>query len=1278
MTDKRIRWALALALAAALSGAVPAAQLDGPATIYYDLYKVPTIAAQTEHDAIFLQGYQHAKNRFFQMDFQRRLFSGRVSELVGSSGLSQDVQLRTLGLRRAAERSLLVQTPESMAWLQAYADGVNAWLQDTTQALPLEYGALETTRAGIPLWTPLDSLTMAKGLAFGLSFDLGDINRTLALLNFRGVCTAIGCNGLQLYNDDLWRVQPFELQASIPSPPLFTPEPTPPVPNDEPVAEYLNDPALYEGLQSYRETISDIPILKSALERDSGETGSNWWVAAGANTDSGYPMLANDPHLSLGTPATFYENHLTVAGGINVTGVSFPGTPGVVIGCNDTICWGATVNAQDVTDVFNEVLVMSGGSPVATIFNGAPVPLQFIPQTFMVNVIGDSVPNNQVNAGVPASSGGVTMIVPRRNNGPIVQVQANSASPTGFIGFAVAYTGWSATHEVETLRRFARAASMTDFKAALQYFDVGSQNWSYADVNGNIAYYTSGELPLREDLQTLLGPAGLVHPGLIRDGTNTNKHQWLPQGATPLEPNQALSTRILPFSEMPQVENPASGYVLNANNDPIGTTFDNVTWNQFRAGFNGVLYLSAGYASGERMGRIQRLFADILAGSGTLSVSEAMAVQANNQILDAQILSPHLLNAYANAIAPGAPPELQAIVADPRIGEAIARLTAWDFSTPTGIQQGFDPGDNPAALMPPSADEAARSVAATIYSVWRGQMIQRVIDTTLATLPVSLVAYTPPSDQAISALRRFLDNYAINGGTGASLINFFRVPGVVDQAVARDIILLQSLQNGLNLLASPAFSNAFAGSTNLDDYRWGKLHRIVFAHFLGASGPGTAFNMPPPGHPLNVSPTLPGIARAGGRQSVDAAAHDARADGLNEFMFSSGPARRVIATMTPGCPQVLEVIPGGENGNPGQPNSTDQLFLWLVNAYKPLPVCQADVLATTVQTVSLACGNGVRDPGEACDDGDADNGDGCTDTCIVAPVITCLSPDVAASATTCTASIACSAVASCSEGTPSCDPDGTYGLGDTDVAVTCGAASATCTATVSDTTAPVVTVTTVPTYLWPPNHRMASVTATVTVSDACDGSTTVVLADATSSEPDDGVDDGHTTNDIQDATLGTADFLVKLRAERSSSGPGRTYTLTYEATDDGGNTGSGSADVVVPYSLGDIVEPLSLTVTGKTGTVLQWGEVDGAVHYDAIRGDLASLRIDGSSVDLGQVVCLERRSLDTTTAGHEDGDLPEPGQAFFYAVQFYDGVQDSSYGSMSVGRSRVVSGGACP
>jgi len=1286
MTDKkRVRWTvLAAAIAFGVFGVAAAAQLDGPANIVYDQFHVPTVVAQTEHDAIFLQGYLHAKNRLFQMDFQRRLFSGRVSELVGSSGLSQDIQLRTLGLRRAAERSLPVQNAEALAWLQAYSDGVNAFLQDTSQPLPIEYGALEITRAGIPLWTPTDCLTMAKGLAFGLSFDLGDINRTLALLNYRGVCTAVGCNGLQLYNDDLWRVAPFESGVSIPSAPLFAANPEPTIPDNEALPSYVSDPSFYSMVESYRSQVADIPILKKALESDYGEMGSNWWIVNGANSESGHPMLANDPHLSLGAPATFYEVHLNVTGGINVTGVSFPGTPGVVIGCNDTICWGATVNGMDVTDVFNEVLLAQipgqPTTPTAILFEGNPEPLQFIPQTFFVNVF-DGVPNNQANANVPASSGGVTTIVPRRNNGPIVQVSFNAASPTPLTGLSVAYTGWSATHEVETLRRFARASSMQDFKDALQFFDVGSQNWAYADVNGNIAYYTSGELPLRQDLQTQFFPAGLLHPGLIRDGTNTNKHQWLPMSGPP-EPNQALSTQILPFAEMPQVENPPSGYIINANNDPIGTTLDNTTWNQFRLGFNGVLYLSAGYSSGERLGQIQRQFNTLLAGTNTLSVSESAAVQANNKLLDAEILSPYLLTAYANATAPGADPALAAIVADPRIGDAIGRLSAWDFSTPTGITEGYDPGDNPAALATPAAPEINASIAATVFSVWRGQVVQRVVDGTLATLP-TLSNFPPPSDQAMAALRRFLDNYAINGGVGSSLVNFFRVPGVADPAVARDIILLESLRNGLNLLASNTFAPAFGNSTDLNSYRWGKLHRIVYSHYLG--GP---FNIPPSGAPAPVNPlgaALPGFPRSGGRGAIDAASHDARADGLNEFMFSSGPARRLLATMTPGCPQVQEVIPGGENGAPGSPNGTDQLAYWLVNANKPLPVCLSEVIANGVQTDHLSCGNGVRDPGEACDDGNTNNGDGCNSACRVSPVITCLAPTVSADSASCTAEVACTAVATCAGGlATTCAPGTPYALGTTDVTIQCGTspddASASCPVTVVDTTPPVVTVTTTPTYLWPPNHKMSTVTATVTAVDACDPNPTIVLVSATSSEPDDAPSgtDGHTTGDVQGASTGTADLQVQLRSERDSDGSGRTYTLTYQATDASGNQASASGAVAVPLALADVVEPINLTLQGATATRVSWGEVQGALRYDVIRGDLASLRIDGSNVDLGTVTCIEHGSLDTNTTGNEDTAIPEPGRVFFYAVQFNDGIQDSSYGSESVGRARVVSGGECP
>ena len=1274
-------------LAIWMAGAALAAELDAPAKIVFDQYRVPTIVTETEHDAIFLQGYMHARDRLFQMDFQRRLFSGTVSELVGSSAIPQDVQLRTLGLRRAAERSLPVQTPEVEAWLEAYSDGVNAFLENESEPLPPEYGLLELDRGGIPPWTPTDSLTMAKGLAFGLSFDLGDIDRTLALLNFLGVCEAIGCNGLQLFQDDLYRTAPFEANLSIPpSPPPPGPdEEDPEPPDDETHPDYLSDPKFESLVQEYRDEIDDVPILETALESDYTELGSNWWVVSGDLSDSGHPMLANDPHLALGTPATFYEVHLNVTDGINVTGISFPGAPGLVLGCNDVICWGASVNPMDVTDVYNEVLLaLDPGQPTTpthTVFDGNPEPLQFIPQTYLFNFIGNGVPNTLADAGVPADQGGVTLIVPRRNNGPIVNVSFDPEAPDPFTGLSVHYVGWSATQELETFRRFARAESMQDFKDALQFFDVGSQNWAYADINGNIAYYTSGELPIREDLQTLFFPDGLITPALIRDGTHESKHEWLPLQNP--QPNQALSTEILPFAEMPQTENPAAGYILNGNNDPIGTTFDNVSWNQFRAGFNGLKYLSSGYAPGFRVGRIQRLFDDLLASGGTLSEAESIAVQGNNQLLDAEVLTPFLLDAYDNATAEGAPPELTDIVADARVGEAIGHLAAWDFSTPTGIDEGYDPGDIPGVPGPPAAGESDASVAATIYAVWRSHVVKRVIDGTLANLPVPLDGFAPGTAQAMSALRTFLEDYPIKGGTGASLINFFEVPGVADQDVARDIILLESLQGGLDLLASEEMAPAFGMSTNQDDYRWGRLHRIVFAHVLDGG-----LNIPPPGSPDNLAPDLPGFSRAGGMGTVDASAHSARSDGLNEFMFDSGPARRVVVTLTPDGPEVHEVLPGGESGVAGSPQQTDQLVLWLVNDFHVLPVSLAGVNEIAVETLTIECGDAVVGPGEQCDDGNLDGNDGCNAQCRITPIIACLDPTVSADADTCTAAIGCDVIASCSdpEGgavTFVCNPGGPYALGATDVTVDCDDAqgdvtAVVCQATVVDTTPPSISVVVSPDELWPPNHRMVEIQADVTADDAC-GPPTFVLESITSDEPDnaEGDGDGDTNNDIQNADLGTDDVLFDLRAERDGNGDGRVYTVTYTATDGSGNQASAAATVNVPHDQGGGNEPIDVELRKNgAGTALTWTRVPGSQHYNVVRGTLSELQNVEEGYDLPVVICIESASPNENTNGDEDPEIPARGEVFIYLVEYDDG-DNSDYGTESAAKPRRVLSGDC-
>src|SRR6266849_2780428 len=185
--------------------------LKAAARITRDTDVFAHVRAQNEHDLFFLQGYVHAQDRLFQMDVSRREASGTLAELLGPAALPQDVQLRTLGLRRAAVRSLAVISPRTRTALEAYADGVNAFVG--SHPLPLEYGGLELTQ--FQPWTALDSLAVAKLIAFGLSFDL-DIDPTIALLSYQKAGGLLGFNGTKLFFEDLVRSAPFDPASTVP------------------------------------------------------------------------------------------------------------------------------------------------------------------------------------------------------------------------------------------------------------------------------------------------------------------------------------------------------------------------------------------------------------------------------------------------------------------------------------------------------------------------------------------------------------------------------------------------------------------------------------------------------------------------------------------------------------------------------------------------------------------------------------------------------------------------------------------------------------------------------------------------------------------------------------------------------------------------------------------------------------------------------------------------------------------------------------------------------
>ena len=940
----RTRLIIALLLVAVAATAVAKPMkvpgLKSSVKVIRDIDGIPHIIASNEHDLVFVQGYVHAQDRFFQMDVSRRLASGTLAELLGQPALGSDVELRTFGLRRAAELSLPALSPETQAGLQAYADGVNFFL--ATQPLPPEYGVLEITQS--EPWTPLDSVVIGKLIAFGLSFDL-DVSFTEALVSYQIAGGALGFDGTKLFFEDLFRTQPFDPAATIPDAlGALASSATKSVAVNASTKQL--DPAIVRLAEDYIDRIQDIPVLKNALEARNKPQDSNEWAIAPSRSASGQALLANDPHLALDTPATWYQNHLRARpAGVDVVGSSFAGVPYVVLGQNRHITWGATVNPMDVTDTYQEQVVPCTEPPLnlCTIYLGSPETIIPIPEAFRYNVVGDTVPDNLALAPAGGTVGGVfippaTLIVPRRNNGPIISI--NMA--TGF-ALSVQYTGFSPTREFDAFRTFNFAKNVDDFIGGLQFIDFGSQNFSYMDTDGNIAYFTSAEMPIREDLQA--GTINGVPPFIIRNGLGGN--EWLPVSNP--QPHQAVPFEILPFSEMPKLINPASGYFINANNDPTGNTRDNNAFNELRPG-GGIFYLNPGYAIGTRAGRITQVLEGRLA-AGPVSIDDMQEIQADVVLLDAQVFSPLISQAFANATSSGADPVLVAFAGDPRLADAVGRLDTWDYSTPTGLPEGYDASDEEGNRAAPSAAEVGHSIAATIYSVWRGQMIANTIDTVLDALGLP----RPPSSLSMTAMRNLFDQYGTQFGVGASGLDFFNVPGVTDPFARRDILILKSLQDALNLLAGPSFNPAFGGSTDQNDYRWGRLHRIVLDHPLGPP-----FDTPPAGGAFPPSfPDLPGLSVDGGFGVVDASSHSARADDSGDFMFGSGPSRRYVGTASPTHPGIngRTVLPGGESGVLGSPLYANILGRWLTNDSYDIRQRMHDVQQSAASTQKFVPGH---------------------------------------------------------------------------------------------------------------------------------------------------------------------------------------------------------------------------------------------------------------------------------------------------------------------------------
>jgi penicillin G amidase len=887
--------------------------LRAAASVVRDVDGVPHIKAANEHDLFFLQGWQHADDRLFQMDVTRRRASGTLAELLGSSALPSDVQLRTFGLRRSAERTMSVLSRKTRRELRAYADGVNAWI--ARNELPGQYARVQVTK--VQPWGPVDSVLALKLVSFGLSFDL-DIDRTTAVQAY----DAAGLDGRTAVFGDLTPFAPFNQASPVIDATRRPPEAgtrTSPALPGEPVVSR----AVARMATRYLKRAKKAPTIVDALNRDA-ERGSNSWVIGGRHTANGRPLLASDPHLGLESPALFSPIDLE-GGGFDVQGDSFPGSPYVILGQNRNIAFGATTHFTDVTDTFVEQVRSDPASPsgLSTVYKGRLEPIVAIDETFRVN---PRTPGRQNALDVVPPGGAIpaqTFIVPRRNNGPLVTVNRTAGT-----ALSVQYTGFSPTTDLDAFRGFNVARDVGDFRDALQSFDLGTQHFTYADRKGNIAYFTNGEVPIREDLQ-----AGRVDgnpPYLLRDGTGGN--EWLPVKNT--RPHQSVPYEIVPFREMPKTVNPPAGFVVSSNNDPTGNTFDNDVLNQVRPG-GGIFYLSFVH-NGFRAGRVTDMVRAAIR-QGPITAADVATMQADTTTIDGQFFTP-IITAALDRARNSSTPELAALAKDPRIVEAVGRLGRWNHTYPTGIPEGYDAADRDGRLGAPSRQEVDHSVAATIYTLWRSRFAVNVLDKHAQQISPQLPV---PGDQATpQALRQLLVDFDARQGVGRSGIDFFAVPGIADAADRRDFLVLRSLADALDLAAGDGFAPVFGGSTRQSDYRWGKLHRITFTSPLGAPytipSQGNRFTSPLPG--------LPGLPVDGGSHVPDVAGHPLRADTPAEFTVTAVPNRRFVAQATRDRWQSVNSLPGGASEDLGSRFEQNLLGDWLTNDTYPVRMYASDLV----------------------------------------------------------------------------------------------------------------------------------------------------------------------------------------------------------------------------------------------------------------------------------------------------------------------------------------------
>jgi len=545
-----------------LNGEKNLSGLTADVKVIRDERGVPHIYASNEHDLYFMTGYITAQERLWQMDMVRHATQGRLSELFKRDMFETDYFLRALGMPKKSQMVLEREDPAILATLQAYTDGVNSWIAECGNKLPPEFRILGYKPEP---WTMID-ITNIIGF---IGWDLASSNLSNEINNYKLARKLGPEKASELIAD--WNMV------------------------DEVVfPDFRLDDKLLDQATDAIGSMEELEKLGIVTL-----SGSNNWAVSGSRSETGKPILSNDMHLGFNVPGFWMQIHQVIPGKLNVTGVLFPGEPFIIAGHNDRIAWGMTNLSVDDIDLFVETVDSTGNS---YLYNG-----EWLPFRTEEHVLKMGPDSSQAR------------IIKYTHHGPVISGMQGIDDAV----LTMCWTGYDYSDEIKAVYNLNRASGWDEFRTALSQFRSISQNFAYADVDGNIGLNTGGGIPVRKGT------------GLLPRKGDTDEFEW---------------KGYVPFELLPSSFNPENGFVSSANQRTVDETYP--------------FFISGEFSMPYRIMRIREMAAE----KQILGIEDFKRMITDNHSAYAAMLTPVIIS---NASATAAD--------DKKIGTVIEELKGWNY-----------------------------------------------------------------------------------------------------------------------------------------------------------------------------------------------------------------------------------------------------------------------------------------------------------------------------------------------------------------------------------------------------------------------------------------------------------------------------------------------------------------------------------------------------------------------------------------------------------------------